>query len=169
MEVVAAAGKNIGVEITTLYPEYSIYQTVFVDPDQTEYAIFMWSPDASTPSNPWGRVNQFMGKDYVGIANNWSGNWGQYVNDEAEALIKKIPTTTDTAELEGSVHQADRDLPDRGSQLLPDVSSFRVPLRQRVCLDQLPAGDDGRNIPLLTAPMATVLPRCTSSSWSANS
>ena len=147
MEVVAAAGKNIGVEITTLYPEYSIYQTVFVDPDQTEYAIFMWSPDASTPSNPWGRVNQFMGKDYVGIANNWSGNWGQYVNDEAEALIKKIPTTTDTAEL--------KDLYTKLTEIyLTEVPSFSLMYRPSVfhCVNEsvwtnFPAGDDGRNIP----------------------
>jgi len=147
MEVVAAAGKNIGVEITTLYPEYSVYQTVFVDPDQTEYAIFMWSPDASTPSNPWGRVNQFMGKDYVGIANNWSGNWGQYVNDEAEALIKKIPTTTDTAEL--------KDLYTKLTEIyLTEVPSFSLMYRPSVfhCVNEsvwtnFPAGDDGRNIP----------------------
>lgn len=99
MELVAAAGQAIGVEITTYYPEADSYNTVFTDPDQTEYAIFMWSPDASTPSNPWSRINQFMGKDYVGITNNWSGNWGQYVNDEADALIKQIPLTTDEAEL----------------------------------------------------------------------
>ena len=72
---------------------------MFTDPDQTDYSIFMWSPDASTPSNPWTRVNQFMGKDYVGIANNWSGNWGQYVNEEADALIKQIPLVTDHDEL----------------------------------------------------------------------
>ena len=99
MEVVAAAGEKIGVEITTLYPEYSIYQTVFTDPAQTEYAIFMWSPEAASPSNPWTRVNQFLGKDYVGVSNNWSGNWGQYVNEEADALIKQIPLTTDQDEL----------------------------------------------------------------------
>jgi len=99
MEVVAAAGEKIGVEITTLYPEYSIYQTVFTDPAQVEYAIFMWSPEAASPSNPWTRVNQFLGKDYVGVSNNWSGNWGQYVNEEADALIKQIPLTTDPAKL----------------------------------------------------------------------
>jgi len=99
MEVVAAAGEKIGVEITTLYPEYSIYQTVFTDPAQVEYAIFMWSPEAASPSNPWTRVNQFLGKDYVGVSNNWSGNWGQYVNEEADALIKQIPLTTDEDEL----------------------------------------------------------------------
>lgn len=99
MEVVAAAGEKIGVEITTLYPEYSIYQTVFTNPNQTEYAIFMWSPEAASPSNPWQRTNQFLGSEYVGVENNWSGNWGQYVNEEADALIKKIPQTTDEAEL----------------------------------------------------------------------
>lgn len=99
MELVAAAGQAIGVEITTYYPEADAYNTVFTDPDQTEYAIFMWSPDASTPSNPWTRINQFMGMDYVGVTNNWSGNWGQYKNEEADALIKQIPLTTDEAEL----------------------------------------------------------------------
>ena len=99
MEVVAAAGEKIGIEITTLYPEWSIMQTVFTNPHQTEYAIFMWSPDAAAPSNPWVRVNQFMGTEFVGVENNWSGNWGQYVNEEANALIQKIPQTTDADEL----------------------------------------------------------------------
>ena len=147
MEVVAAAGEKIGVEITTLYPEYSIYQTVFTDPDQTEYAIFMWSPDASTPSNPWGRVNQFMGKDYVGVSNNWSGNWGQYVNDEADALIKKIPVTTDEAELKAIYTELTE-------IYLTEVPSFSLMYRPSVfhavnesVWTNFPAGDDGRNIP----------------------
>ena len=99
MEIVAAAGENIGIEITTEYPTDTSYYTVFTDPSQTEYAIFMWSPDASSPSNPYARVNQFMGTDFIGVQNNWSGNWGQYVNEEADALIKQIPLTTDEAEL----------------------------------------------------------------------
>lgn len=147
MEVVAAAGEKIGVEITTLYPEYSIYQTVFTDPAQTEYAIFMWSPDASTPSNPWGRVNQFMGTDYVGVANNWSGNWGQYVNAEADALIKKIPTTTDAEELKAIYTELTK-------IYLTEVPSFSLMYRPSVfhavnesVWTNFPAGDDGRNIP----------------------
>ena len=99
MVEVANAGAKIGIEITTPYPEADTFNAVFTDPDQTEYAIFMWSPDASTPANPWSRVNQFMGMDYVGVQNNWSGNWGQYVNEEADALLKQIPTTTDEATL----------------------------------------------------------------------
>ncbi len=99
MVEVAAAGELIGIEITAEYPEWSIYQTVFTNPSQTEYDIFMWSPEAASPSNPWRRVNQMLGSEYVGIENNWSGNWGQYVNEEADALVKQIPTITDEAEL----------------------------------------------------------------------
>lgn len=147
MEIVAAAGEKIGVEITTLYPEYSIYQTVFTDPDQTEYAIFMWSPDASTPSNPYGRVNQFMGSDFVGISNNWSGNWGQYVNEEADALIKKIPTTTDADELKALYTELTE-------IYLTEVPSFSLMYRPSVFYavnesvwTNYPSADDGRNIP----------------------
>ena len=147
MEVVAAAGEKIGVEITTLYPEYSIYQTVFTDPAQTEYAIFMWSPDASYPSNPWNRVNQFLGLDYVGVSNNWSGNWGQYKNEEADALIKKIPTTTDTEELKAIYTELTE-------IYLTEVPSFSLMYRPSVfhavnesVWTNFPAGDDGRNIP----------------------
>lgn len=147
MEIVAAAGEKIGVEITTLYPEYSIYQTVFTEPDQTEYAIFMWSPDASSPSNPWKRVNQFMGSDYVGVSNNWSGNWGQYVNEEADALIKQIPTTTDTEALKEIYTELTR-------IYLTEVPSFSLMYRPSVfhavnesVWTNFPTGDDGRNIP----------------------
>ena len=147
MEVVAAAGDKIGVEITTLYPEWDIYQTVFTNPNQTEYAIFMWSPDAAKPSNPWTRVNQFMGSDYIGIENNWSGNWGQYVNEEADALIKEIPLTTDK-----------EDLIDLYTELteiyLTEVPSFSLMYRPSMfhavnesVWTNFPTGDDGRNIP----------------------
>ncbi len=147
MEVVAAAGKNIGIEITTLYPEWDIYQTVFTNPNQTEYAIYMWSPDAAAPSNPWQRVNQFMGSEFVGVENNWSGNWGQYLNEEADALIKKIPVTTDTEELKALYTELTK-------IYLTDVPSFSLMYRPSLfhavnesVWTNFPAGDDGRNIP----------------------
>ena len=147
MEVVAAAGKNIGIEITTLYPEWDIYQTVFTNPNQTEYAIFMWSPDAAAPSNPWQRVNQFMGSEFVGVENNWSGNWGQYMNEEADALIKKIPVTTDTEELKKLYTELTK-------IYLTDVPSFSLMYRPSLfhavnesVWTNFPTGDDGRNIP----------------------
>ena len=147
MEVVAAAGDKIGVEITTLYPEWDIYQTVFTNPNQTEYAIFMWSPDAAKPSNPWSRVNQFMGMDFIGVENNWSGNWGQYVNEEADAMIKQIPVTTDEDEL--------IDLYTALTEIyLTEVPSFSLMYRPSMfhavnesVWTNFPSGDDGRDIP----------------------
>ena len=147
MEVVAAAGKNIGVEITTLYPEWDIYQTVFTNPNQTEYAIYMWSPEAASPSNPWTRVNQFMGSEFVGVENNWSGNWGQYVNEEADALLKQIPVTTDEEELKALYTELTK-------IYLTEVPSFSLMYRPSLfhavnesVWTNFPAGDDGRNIP----------------------
>ncbi len=147
MEVVAAAGKNIGLEITTLYPEWDIYQTVFTNPSQTEYAIFMWSPEAASPSNPWTRVNQFMGSEFVGVENNWSGNWGQYVNEEADALLKQIPLTTDEEELKSLYTELTK-------IYLTEVPSFSLMYRPSLfhavnesVWTNFPAGDDGRNIP----------------------
>ena len=106
MEIVADAGKNIGVEITTLFPEWSTEQTVFTNPNQTEYDIFMWSPDGAGPSMPWGRVRQFLSSDFLGVENNWSGNWGQYKNDRADEIIKAIPLTTDEEELKALYTEA---------------------------------------------------------------
>ena len=147
MEVVAAAGKNIGIEITTLYPEWDIYQTVFTNPNQTEYAIYMWSPEAASPSNPWTRANQFMGSEFVGVENNWSGNWGQYLNEEADALLKKIPVTTDEEELKGLYTELTK-------IYLTEVPSFSLMYRPSLfhavnesVWTNFPTGDDGRNIP----------------------
>ena len=123
MEIVAAAGKNIGVDITTYFPPAdTYYPTVLTNPNQTEAAIFMWSPPAAAPSSPWARVNALMGKDYVGMENNWSGNFGQYVNDEADALIKAIPTMTDEAEIKAAYTELTR-------IYLTDVPSFSLMYR----------------------------------------
>lgn len=147
MEIVAAAGAKIGIEITTLFPEWSIYQTVFTNPNQSEYDIFMWSPEAASPSNPWTRVNQFLGSEFVGVENNWSGNWGQYVNDEADALIKKIPVTTDEEELKNLYTELTK-------IYLTEIPSFSLMYRPSVfhavnesVWTNFPEADDGRNIP----------------------
>ena len=147
MEIVASAGKNIGVDISTSFPESSIYQTVYIQPDQTEYDIFMWSPDSAAPSNPYNRCVQFMGMDYVGMQNNNMGNFGQYVNEEADALIKEIPQTTDEARLKEIYTELTR-------IYLTEVPSFSLMYRPSVFCTwnesvwtNYPAGDDGRGIP----------------------
>jgi peptide/nickel transport system substrate-binding protein len=99
IEVVAAAGKEIGIDITTNYPEWSVYQTVVTVSDaplpEEGYDIFMmWSVGAS-PASPWARVRALLSSEFVGIASNWTGNWGQYSNPEVDALIEAIPGESD--------------------------------------------------------------------------
>lgn len=104
IEVVAAAGQKIGIEITTNYPEWSVYQTVVTKSDAplpTEgYDIFMMWSDGAGPTQPWGRIRKLLSSEFVGMASNWNGNWGQYKNEEADALIAQIPGETDPAKLE---------------------------------------------------------------------
>ncbi len=102
IEVVAAAGAEIGIDITTNYPEWSVYQTVVTVSDAPlpeGYDIFMMWSDGAGPTQPWSRIRHLMSSEFVGMASNWNGNWGQYSNPDADALINAIPTTTDEAEL----------------------------------------------------------------------
>ena len=147
MQIVAAAGEKIGVDIQPEYPEWDIMQTRFTDPSQTDYAIFMWSPDAASPSMPWGRCNQFLSSQFVGLQNNWSGNWGQYKNEEADAILAEIPLTTDQdkkVELYTELVKI----------YLTDVPSFSLMYRPALfhavnesVWTNFPTGEDGRNIP----------------------
>jgi len=102
IEVVAAAGKEIGIEITTNYPEWSVYQTVVTKSDAPlpeGYDIFMMWSDGAGPTQPWGRIRHLLSSEFNGMASNWNGNWGQYANPEVDELIASIPTETDPAAL----------------------------------------------------------------------
>ncbi|MBT3338106.1 MAG: ABC transporter substrate-binding protein [Anaerolineae bacterium] len=102
IEVVAAAGAEIGIDITTNYPEWSVYQTVVTKSDAPlpeGYDIFMMWSDGAGPTQPWSRIRKLMSSEFNGMASNWNGNWGQYENADADVLIKAIPTETDEAKL----------------------------------------------------------------------
>ncbi|PWH13082.1 MAG: ABC transporter substrate-binding protein [Anaerolineae bacterium] len=102
IEIVAAAGKEIGIEITTNYPEWSVYQTVVTKSDAplpAGYDIFMmWSAGAG-PTMPWGRIRNLLSSEWIGQPSNWSGNWGQYKNERVDELIKAIPNETNPDKL----------------------------------------------------------------------
>ncbi len=102
IEVVAAAGKEIGIDITTNYPEWSVYQVDVTASDKdlpAGYDIFMMWSDGAGPTQPWSRIRKLMSSEYVGMASNWNGNWGQYSNPAADELIKAIPVESDPAKL----------------------------------------------------------------------
>jgi peptide/nickel transport system substrate-binding protein len=98
IEVVAAAGKEIGIDITSNFPEWSVYQTVVTKSDSPlpeGYDIFMMWSNGAGPTEPWGRIRNLLSSEYVGMAVNWNGNWGQYSNPDVDALIQAIPNETD--------------------------------------------------------------------------
>lgn len=102
IEVVAAAGKKIGIEITTRYPEWSVYQTVVTKSDTplpAGYEIFMMWSAGTGVTQPWGRIRNLLSSEWVGMPNNWSGNWGGYSNPRVDELLKLIPNETDPAKL----------------------------------------------------------------------
>ncbi len=106
IEVVAAAGKKIGIDITTNYPEWGVYQTVVTKSDaplpEEGYDIFMMWSDGAGPTQPWGRIRKLLSSEFVGMASNWNGNWGQYSNPVADELIKSIPAEADPAKLKAT-------------------------------------------------------------------
>ncbi|MEJ2751404.1 MAG: ABC transporter substrate-binding protein, partial [Chloroflexota bacterium] len=68
IEIVAAAGENIGIDITSEFPTWGVYQTVFTDAAVNDYDIFMVWSDGASPTNPWGRVRQFMSSEFAGTS-----------------------------------------------------------------------------------------------------
>lgn len=100
IEVVAAAGKKIGIDITSNFPEWAVYQTVVTNwPIAAGYDIFMMWSDGAGPTQPWGRTNHLINGVYAMTKNNWNGNWGGYKNSVADKLINEIPTLTDAAKI----------------------------------------------------------------------
>jgi peptide/nickel transport system substrate-binding protein len=147
MEIVAAAGADIGIDISTYFPEWDVYQTVFTQSAQMEYDIFMWGTNVATPSEPWGRVRNLMSSEFNGMEGNWSGNYGHYTNARIDEIIAEIPLLTDTEALKALYTEATEiyltDVPSFSLMYRPD--QFHV-VNESVWTGYTEAGD-GNNRP----------------------
>ena len=152
IEVVAAAGKKIGIEITTNYPEWGVYQTVVTKSDAPlpaeGYDIFMMWSDGAGPTQPWGRIRKLLSSEFIGMPSNWNGNWGQYSNPDADALIQAIPAETDPAKLKETYTELVK-------LYLTEVPSFTLMYRPQSfhtvnesVWTNFPNADDGTNPPV---------------------
>ena len=151
IEVVAAAGKNIGIDITTNYPDWAVYQTVVTDWQQlpdTGYDIFMMWSDGAGPTQPWGRIRHLISSEFAETQNNWNGNWGGYKNPDADALIQAIPSTSDAAKLKEMYTELVR-------IYLTDIPSFTLMYRPQsfhavneTVWTNFPHQDDGTDPPV---------------------
>jgi peptide/nickel transport system substrate-binding protein len=157
IEVVATAGKKIGVDITTNYPEWSVYQTVVTKSDAplpAGYDIFMMWSDGAGPTQPWSRIRHLLSSEFNGMTSNWNGNWGGYANPEADSLIQAIPTETDAAKLKDIYTQLVK-------IYLTDVPSFTLMYRPQSfhtvnesVWTNFPFDGDGTNPPVEARPVS---------------
>ncbi len=124
IEVVAAAGAEIGIDITTNFPEWAVYQTVVTNwpLPETGYDIFMMWSDGAGPTQPWGRIRHLLSSEFAETTGNWNGNWGGYINPDADALIQRIPGETDAAQLKADYTELVR-------IYLTDIPSFTLMYR----------------------------------------
>ena len=144
LEIVAAAGKSIGIDITTYFPEANTY---YDDMTSGKFDIFRWTSPGASVSNPWSRAMFFMSSKYADLDVNWSGNFGHYKNKDAEKLLEAIPGETDQAKLK-------TDYTELSKIMLTDVPCFALMYRPGVFYTvnesvwtNYPQADDGRNIP----------------------
>jgi peptide/nickel transport system substrate-binding protein len=124
IEVVAAAGKNIGIDITSNYPDWGEYQKIVTNwpLPTTGYDLVMFFNDGAGPAEPWNRVRKFISSEFAGTTNNWNGNLGNYKNPEADKLIQEIPTLSDEAKIKA-------DYTKLNEIYLTDVPSFTLMYR----------------------------------------
>ncbi|MGE5464728.1 MAG: ABC transporter substrate-binding protein, partial [Syntrophothermus sp.] len=151
IEVVAAAGKEIGIDITTNYPEWGVYQTVVTKSDSPlpeGYDIFMMWSDGAGPTQPWSRIRHLMSSEFNGMTSNWNGNWGQYANPDADKIIAAIPQETDPAKLKEMYTELVK-------IYLTDIPSFTLMYRPQSfhtvnesVWTNFPHQDDGTNPPV---------------------
>lgn len=149
IEIVATAGKDIGIEITTQYPDANTFQSTVTSAKQTDYDIFMMWTESASPTQPWGRIRNLMSNEFNGKDNNWSGNYGHYSNDRIQELLKKIPVETDEAKLKDYYTECVK-------IYLTDIPSFSLMYRpdkfhavNESVWTGFPEAGDGLNIPPL--------------------
>jgi peptide/nickel transport system substrate-binding protein len=149
MEIVAAAGEKIGIEITTYFPDWGVYQTVVTAAHHTDYDIFMmWTDDAS-PAQPWSRIRNLLTSEYIGNEHNWSGNWGHYSNPRVDELLRMIPLEAN----ETTVRQYYTELVEIYLTEVPSFTLMYRPAQFHAVNESVWTGfteaTDGRNVPPL--------------------
>ena len=146
LEIVAAAGKEIGINIETYFPDAN---TFYDDMTTGNFDICMWSPPGASISNPWTRSIALLSSTYNELEVNWSGNFGGFTSEKADEILAKIPTEQDQAKLKEYYTELSK-------IYLEEVPSFSLMYRPQVfhtvnesVWTGFPQQDDGNNIPPL--------------------
>ena len=144
LEIVAAAGKNIGINIETYFPEAANYST---DYSTGNFEITMQSGPGTSVANPYMRCRFFMSSDYNDLEVNFSGNFGHYQNDRVDEILAAIPHETDDAKLKDYYTELSK-------IMLEDCPCVPLMYRPQVFHEvnesvwtNYPQKDDGTNVP----------------------
>ena len=144
LEIVAAAGSKIGIGIETYFPDAN---TFYDDMTTRKFDICMWNPPAASVANPLCRAMAFMSTDYAGLKVNWTGNYGGFINKDANDLLKKIPLETNKDTLKEYYTELSRIYLDE----VPSFSLMYRPMLFHAVNESVWTGfpqlDDGDNIP----------------------
>jgi peptide/nickel transport system substrate-binding protein len=98
LEVVAQAGRQIGMDLTTYFPDAPVWTD---DRLNCTFDIIMDSPGGQGISSPLSRARAMMDSSYLPPAGtpNPIGNWGRYQNAEATRIVAQIANETNEATL----------------------------------------------------------------------
>ncbi|MCZ8513635.1 ABC transporter substrate-binding protein [Paenibacillus filicis] len=146
LEIVAQNAKAIGIEIRTKFPEAPVWTN---DLQTGKFDIIMNTPAGGvSPSQPWNRARTIMYSKGVPAAGEMAfWNWGRYKNEQADALIDKIPNVSDEGQLKSMYT-------DLTKIWLKDIPSIPLMYRPWVFYTVnesvwkgFPVQGDGKNIP----------------------
>ena len=94
LEIVAQSTRPIGIDITTFFPETPVWSS---NRHNGTFDIIMDSPGGQGIAVPWMRAFKIMGSGYLPPQGtpNFLGNYGRWINAEANQIIDKITNETD--------------------------------------------------------------------------
>ena len=147
LEIVATAGKEIGIDIYTYFPDSSTWME---DQTTANFEILMATPNGTCSiSCPWQRCNELMSSELNDLEVVSAGNFGRWQNDRADELLKLIPQEMDNAKLKEYYTEL--------SQIyLEEVPSFTAMYRpaafhivNETVWTNYPQKDDGTGVPPL--------------------
>lgn len=96
LEMVAAAGQSIGLDVTTLWTTAAEWTTNRLTGN---FDVIMNSYPGASISNPWTRSYHTLHSTPAKEGENADWNFGRYNNPEADKIIDQIPVETDQAKL----------------------------------------------------------------------
>jgi peptide/nickel transport system substrate-binding protein len=98
LEVVAQSARQLGMDISTYFPEANIWQQ---DKDNCTFDILMDSLGGTGAASPWTRAYAALGSTDLPPAGtpNRVQNYGRWVNQEANQIINQLASETDAAKV----------------------------------------------------------------------